>query len=81
METFHTEKTVTQILKPCMLNGDSDFTILLYFLNLESRKSIRKGIRFIFKKGANVFLWHRITKLSLYDFSRRMCIKSIQSKL
>lgn len=45
METFHTEKTVTQILKPCMLNGDSDFTI--FFLNLESRKSIRKGIRFI----------------------------------
>lgn len=48
METFHTEKTVTQILKPRMLNGDSDLTILLYFLNLESRKSISKDIRYIF---------------------------------
>lgn len=39
METFHTEKTVTQILKPRMLNGDSDLTILLYiFKSWEQKK-------------------------------------------
>lgn len=74
METFHTERIVTQILKPRMLNGDFHLNILLYFLNLESRKSIRKVIWFIFQKGANICFYGIESPNYLYIIQVEGCV-------